>query len=133
AIDCACDDEEEKKPFLQSKTFLGVVTILAVLLLAFPYYSHAFFSRPAKTETVVAKADLLEARLSIKGMTCAGCESSVNHALAKQIGVVEASADYETGTAMVKYDASVVGPEAFKEVVESEVGYQVTNIEVIQQ
>jgi mercuric ion transport protein len=133
-IDCACDNETvEKKPFMQSKRFLGIVTVLAILLLSFPYYSNIFFPTPAKSETVVAKADLLEARLAIKGMTCSGCENSVNHALAKKNGVVEATSDYETGTALVKYDASVVGPEALKEVIESEVGYQVTKIDIAQQ
>lgn len=132
-VDCGCDDGEvEKKSFIQSKTFLGVVTVLAVLLLSFPYYSHVFFQAPAKAEAVTAKADVLEARLEIKGMTCEGCESSVSYALRSKEGVVEATADYSTGTALVKYDASVTGPEAFKAVIESEVGYQVTNIEVIQ-
>jgi mercuric ion transport protein len=128
-IDCACDDEEEgKKPFLQSKTFLGIVTVVAVLLLSFPYYSNIFFPAPTKSAIVVAQADLLEARLVIKGMTCSGCESSVNHALAKKKGVVEAKSNYEAGTALVKYDASVVNPEALKEVIEREVGYKVTKI-----
>jgi mercuric ion transport protein len=132
-IDCACEDEEEKKSFFQSKNFLGIVSVLAILLLTFPYYSHVFFPAPAKTEAVAARADVLEARLEIKGMTCEGCENSVNYALRSREGVVEATADYPTGTALVKYNASVTGPEAFKAVIESEVGYQVTNIEVIQQ
>jgi mercuric ion transport protein len=132
-IDCACDDEAEgKKPFLQSKAFLGIVTVLAVALLTFPYYSTVFFPASAKKETAIAQADLLEARLTIKGMTCEGCENSVNYALASREGVVEATSDYETGTALVTYDASVVGPEAFREIIESEVGYQVTKVEIIQ-
>ena len=47
-IDCACDDEPG---FFQSKGFLGVVTILAMVLMAFPYYSEAFFSEKS-TEVV---------------------------------------------------------------------------------
>ncbi|MCJ8166033.1 mercuric transport protein MerTP [Pontibacter sp. E15-1] len=132
AVDCACDDEEEK-PFLQSKTFLGIVTALAVLLLSFPYYSDAFFLAPAKDVAVVAKADLQEASLRIQGMTCEGCESSVNYALTSKAGVIEANSDYQTGTALVKYDASVVGPDALKEVIEKEVGYKVTKMEIVQQ
>jgi mercuric ion transport protein len=133
-IDCACDnEEEEKKPFLQSKTFLGIVTVLAVLLLSFPYYSNVFFPAPAKSAIVVAQADLLEAQLDIQGMTCEGCENSVNYALASKEGVMEASADYHSGTARVKYNPAVISPETLKQVIESEVGYQVTKIEIVQQ
>ncbi len=40
-IDCACDDDE-KPSFWQSKKFLGIVTVLAILLLTFPYYANIF-------------------------------------------------------------------------------------------
>jgi mercuric ion transport protein len=131
-IDCACE-EEEKKPFLQSKPFLGIVTIAAILLLSFPYYSHIFFPAPVKVETVAAQADLQEASLNIKGMTCEGCENSVNYALTREKGVIEANSDYHSGTARVKYDPAVISPEALKQVIEGDVGYQVTKLEIIQQ
>ncbi|MEX2336711.1 MAG: mercuric transport protein MerTP [Fulvivirga sp.] len=131
-IDCACE-EDEKKPFLQSKPFLGIVTVVAVLLLSFPYYSNIFFPVPVKVETVVAEADLQEASLNIKGMTCGGCESSVNYALTSKEGVIEANSDYHSGTARVKYNPAVIGPEALKQVIEKEVGYQVTKVEIVQQ
>ena len=133
-IDCACDDEEEdKKPFVQSKAFLGIVTVLALLLLSFPYYSSIFFPANPKAEAaVVAQTDVQEAQLAIKGMTCEGCESSVNYALTSKEGVLEANADYQTGTARVKYNPTLISPEAFKQVIESEVGYQVTKVEIVQ-
>lgn len=131
-VDCACDDEEDKTPFMQSKKFLGIITALAVLLLTFPYYSGAFFpNKPVKEATVVKLPLLHQAKLSIKGMTCTGCESSVNHALESKKGVVEAKANYEEGVAMVSYDPFLVSPEILKKAIEEEVGYTVTNIEFI--
>lgn len=133
-IDCACDDEEEeKKPFLQSKAFLGIVTVLAVLLLSFPYYSSIFFSANPKADAVVAaQTNVQEAQLAIKGMTCEGCEYSVNYALTSKEGVLEANADYHTGTALVKYNPSIISTDALRQAIESEVGYQVTQVEIIQ-
>lgn len=132
-IDCACDDGEvEKKNFIQSKAFLGVVSVLAVLLLSFPYYSHVFVPANAKVEAI-GQSDLQEAQFAIKGMTCEGCEHSVNYALTSKEGVLDAKADYQTGTAWVKYNPKVVSPETLKQTVESEVGYQVTKVEIVQQ
>lgn len=41
-IECACE-EDENPSFWQSKMFLGVITVFAVLMLSFPYYSGIFF------------------------------------------------------------------------------------------
>ena len=133
ALACDCEDDQQKKPFVQSKTFLGVVTGLALLLLSFPYYSDAFFPEPAnKALAAVAQpAQLQQASLKIEGMTCGGCESSVNHALSTKKGVLEAKASYEEGMANVIYDPALVTPKALKKAIEEEVGYAVTNIELI--
>ena len=133
ALACECEDDKEKKTFVQSKTFLGVVTVLAILLLSFPYYSGAFFSEPANkaTAAVAQPAQLQQAMLEIKGMTCTGCESSVNHALSSKKGVMEATASYEDGMANVTFDPAVVTPEVLQKAIEEEVGYTVTNLELI--
>jgi mercuric ion transport protein len=132
SLACDCEDEQQKQPFVQSKTFLGIVTALAVLLLSFPYYSSAFFSKPANKAIAAAQsAPLQQAQLAITGMTCEGCESSVNHALSTKEGVVEATASYKEGMARVTYDPTLITPEALKKAIEEEVGYSVTNIELI--
>ena len=41
-IDCECDTEERPK-FIQSKKFLGIVTVFAIVMLTFPYYSGVFY------------------------------------------------------------------------------------------
>ena len=127
---CDCEDEQEKKHFIQSKTFLGIATMLALILLSFPYYSNAFFPEPA-TKAVAQPATLQQAQLHIKGMTCTGCEGSVSHALSTKEGVTEAKASYEEGMARVIYDPALITPEALKKAIEEEVGYTVTNIELL--
>lgn len=51
---CACEADDlssgkaGKPSFWQSKKFLGIVTVFAVLMMAFPYYSKVFFFNPTK-------------------------------------------------------------------------------------
>ncbi|CAD5264636.1 MULTISPECIES: mercuric transport protein MerTP [unclassified Imperialibacter] len=130
-IGCACE-EEEKPSFWQSKKFLGIVTLFAIVVMAFPSYSGIFFSdQPTSQIVVVKENDIKEAHLIVKGMTCTGCEHSVNHALTQSPGVLEATSSYETGIATVKFDQSKVNLEELAKAVEVETGYIVTNKQVI--
>jgi len=79
----ACDCEEDgKEPFFQSKKFLGVVTISAIILLSFPSYSHIFYPDSQKDQIIVQSSSLQLVNLEVKGMTCTGCEEHVKHVLA---------------------------------------------------
>ncbi|RUA32304.1 MAG: mercuric transport protein MerTP [Bacteroidetes bacterium] len=132
-IDCACEDDE-KSSFWQSKKFLGIVTVFAVLMLAFPSYSGIFFSGNSNADKiiVVKENDILNAELSIKGMTCTGCVHSVNAALNSSEGVLEASSSYESGIATVKFDQSKVSVDQLATNVEEATGYKVTDKKVIE-
>jgi len=124
-IECACE-EDEKPSFLQSKMFLGIVTIFAAVMLAFPSYSGIFFPENNVSKTIIIKENnIVEASLTIKGMTCTGCEHSVNHALTSSEGVIEASSSYETGIASVKFDKSKISIDELATAVEKETGYKV--------
>jgi copper chaperone CopZ len=131
-FECACD-EDEKPSFWQSKKFLGIVTVFAVFMLAFPYYSGIFFPDNNKADKVivVSENDILNAQLSIKGMTCTGCEHSVNAALNNSEGVLEASSSYESGIAAVKFDQSKVSVDQLASKVEKATGYKVTDKKII--
>lgn len=133
-IDCACEDDE-RPSFWQSKKFLGIVTVFAVLMLAFPTYSGIFFSDNSNTSNVIviSENDILNAELSIKGMTCTGCEHSVNAALNNSEGVLEASSSYENGIALVKFDQSKVTVEQLATAVEEATGYKVIGKKIIKE
>ena len=115
-IDCACDDEPG---FFQSKGFLGVVTILAMVLMAFPYYSEAFFSEKSTEVVYVQESNVQTITYDIVGMTCAGCEASVRNAAQDVEGVLEAKASYDTQTATISFDKSKVQPERIKQAINS--------------
>lgn len=115
-IDCACDDEPNT---FQSKSFLGVVTLLAMILMAFPYYSEAFFSEKSTEIVYVQEANVQTVTYDIVGMTCAGCEASVRNAAQEVEGVLEAKASYDTQTATISFDKSKVQPERIKQAINS--------------
>ena len=119
-IDCACE-EDEKPSFWQSKKFLGIVTVFAALMLAFPYYSSNFFPDNNKKVVIVGavskdepKEEVLTVKaedvgilhLDIEGMTCPACNFTVQNAALDVSGVFESNADYNTGKAIVKFDKS---------------------------
>lgn len=132
-IDCACETDE-KQSFLQSKAFLGIVTVIAAVLLAFPYYSGAFFPKENSSTALTAPAaTTAQANIYVAGMTCSGCEHSVNNALRQTPGVVAASSSYSTGIAQVTYDKSKVDLPKLAQQVTTETGYQVTRFEEVNQ
>lgn len=124
-VDCECDPEGKPK-FIQSKTFLGVVTIFAALMLAFPYYSSVFYASPDKQIIVVDRADIKIIELKISGMTCTGCEDHVNHEVNKLNGIVSAKASYEKGNAIVEFDQTKTSEAEIEQAINA-TGYKVTD------
>ena len=129
-IDCAC--EEDKPSFWQTKTFLGIVTVLAILLMAFPKYSYIFYPKSEKKEIIVVdKSNIQQVKFGIKGMTCEACTETINLALSKVPGVLEYKTDYKTGSSTVKFDNSKTSENAIASAV-NETGYKVSETKPIQ-
>ncbi|MBI0398070.1 mercuric transport protein MerTP [Cyclobacterium marinum] len=129
-IDCACETDEESS-FWQSKKFLGIVTLLAALMLAFPTYSHIFYPKNDSIG-VIGDNDQTQIKLAdfkIKGMTCIGCEEHVKHAVSSLNGVQVVSVSYKDASAQVKYDASIVGLDKITEGING-TGYTVSDSKV---
>ena len=121
-LDCAC--EEEKPKFITSKKFLFLVTLFAGFMLAFPYYTPIFYPNNAKEVVYVSDSNSNEVAYSVKGMTCSGCELHIESAVNKLDGILEVKADYEKGTARVKYDTTKVTPKAIEDAVGT-TGYKI--------
>ncbi len=125
-LECACEDDESpaKKNFINSKKFLWIVTGVSILMFAFPSYSHIFFPDTNNNIVVVDESNITEAKFYIEGMTCTGCEESVDYALETEEGVISVTSSYETGIAEVKFDKSQVKPEQLSKAVEENVEFQ---------
>ena len=129
-VDCDCE-ADNKKSFWQSKLFLGAVTLIAALLISFPYYSKIFYSRPQQTKVIVVdKSNIQTAEFKISGMTCEGCTEHINSKLYKTTGVIEFTTSYKKGNSFVKFDNSKTCVDSLASVI-NKTGYKVTSQTVI--
>ena len=121
--EAACDCETDKPSFWQSKKFLAIVTVLSFILITFPYYADQLIPENKNilqeeiSETTIVK-------LQIEGMTCTGCEVNVNHSANNIDGVVDATSDYTTGEAIIKFNNSKTSIDSIISAI-NESGYKV--------
>lgn len=125
-IDCACE-EDEKPSFWQSKLFLGIVTVFAVVMMAFPSYIQIFYPKVDQQVIIVSSDNVQEFNFNIEGMTCTGCEEHLKHAVNKLPGIIEVTANYEEGSAKVRYDKSKTNKTAIIDAIDA-TGYKVVNL-----
>ena len=124
-IDCDCETEEKPK-FIQSKKFLGIVTVFAIVMLAFPYYSGIFYPNTEKQIMIVDKSNIKTTEFKISGMTCASCEEHVNQEVNKLNGILISKASYENGNAIIEFDKTKTNKTEIEKAINS-TGYTVTD------
>ncbi len=125
-IDCDCETDG-KPSLLQSKKFLGIITVFAIVMLAFPAYSHIFYGdidKPKDAETAYSK----QVTLNIEGMTCTSCEEHITHEINQLDGIAKVNSSYEKGISEVAFDESKVSLDAIIEAVNA-TGYSVIGIQ----
>ncbi|MBK5208897.1 MAG: mercuric transport protein MerTP [Flavobacteriaceae bacterium] len=124
-IECACE-EDEKPPFMQTKKFLGIVTVFAFLMMAFPYYGQIFYPKTNKKVAVVSSDNIQELTFNVSGMTCPSCEEHVKHKVNKLNGIVNSKASYENGNAIIEFDRTKTNETEIEKAINS-TGYKVTD------
>jgi len=133
-IDCECETEDlpagmaGKPKFIQSKTFLGLVTGFAILMMAFPYYSSVFYPKTEKEIVLVDQENIQTIKMDIKGMTCTGCEDHITYTVNQLEGILAINASYKQGNAEIEFDTSKTSIEDIEKAVNS-TGYTVISIE----
>ncbi len=129
-VACECT-AEKKSRFLHSKAFLAAVTVVAALMLAFPHYAHVFYPKTAQPAGTVApgtrRAQTVE--FTVEGMTCTGCARHIERAISGLPGVIQATASFEKGNAIVIFDETQVHLEAIQTAINT-TGYSVVRAEV---
>ena len=123
-VDCDCE-ADNKKSFWQSKVFLALVTVIAGLLIAFPYYAKIFYPKPKEIKVIVVdKNNIQQAVFKIKGMTCESCAEHVNNEILKVNGVIEFQTSYKMASSTVKYDKNKTSVDSIATAINS-TGYNV--------
>lgn len=129
-VDCDCETDN-KKSFWQSKVFLALVTVIAGLLIAFPYYANIFYPKPQEVRVIVVdKTNIQQAVFKIKGMTCESCTEHVNNEISKVNGVIEFQTSYEKANSTVKFDNSKTSVDSIAAAING-TGYKVVSQTII--
>lgn len=129
-VDCDCE-ADNKKSFWQSKLSLTIITIVAGLLIAFPYYANIFYPKPQEAKVIeVDKSNIATVQLDIKGMTCEGCTLHINGELSNVNGVIETNTSYKNTNSIVKFDNSRTSVDSITNIINS-IGYKVTSSTII--
>lgn len=68
--------------------------------------------------------NVCEVPLDVEGMTCDGCEKTIETGLMTLKGITDVSVDHETGKAIVKADTTLVKKEDMANLIER-IGYHV--------
>ena len=106
--DCNCEPSK-KTTFLQSKSFLSIVTVGAIIMMTFPFYAKIFYPKPQpKAAPVAIIKNKEQVSFNIQGMTCEACEEHVNIELSKVIGVVAYATSYANKNSVITFDKSIV-------------------------
>lgn len=129
-VDCNCETTK-KASFLQSKTFLGIITVFAILMMTFPLYAKVFYPKlKVQAATVAAVDNKQQVKFTIDGMTCEGCEEHVNNELSKVAGVLTSKTSYASKSSLVTFDKTKVGVKAVQAAI-NKTGYTVKDYKLI--
>ena len=119
-----------KRSFMQSTGFLASITVLAALLLAFPYYGAKLYpaAKPSTAvATATAAAPIGQTRTyRIRGMTCEACAHHVEQAVQQVPGVQSVAVSYDQATAQVRYNGTQTQAIQVEKAINS-TGYHVLN------
>jgi mercuric ion transport protein len=124
ADECGC--VAEKPGFIQSKSFLLIITLFAALMITFPAYAKFLYPKAPSAILNSESSNIQSVELSISGMTCAACEEHITHELKKLPGIIESTVSYKNKNALIKFDDSKTNIKDITNVVNA-TGYKVTN------
>jgi mercuric ion transport protein len=121
---CCSTENTAKTSFFQSRKFLSIVTVFALLLTAFPYYSNGLMAKNKAEIAVNTTTELGE--FEVTGMTCEGCEHHITSKVGALKGIINVAASYEKGNTTVEFDPNQVNIAEIRAALDS-TGY-VSNI-----
>ena len=121
-----CCEVDAKPKWYQTKGFLIGITLFAAISISFPYYAHIFYPNNKKEVVIINQSDIQTVNFDVQGMTCAGCEESIKHAVNELEGIVNVNASYEKASAEVEFDNTKTTKEQIEKAINS-TGYKVIN------
>lgn len=122
--ECGCDPAPRK--LFQSRKFLAIITAISGLMIAFPAYSHLFYTKTQKTSTAIGTISIQALEVNIQGMTCTACEQHVAHEVDQLSGVIRSTVSYDKKNAIIEFNPSQTTATAIIAAVDK-TGYKVVS------
>jgi mercuric ion transport protein len=125
--DCICE-EENKVPFTASKRFLGIVTLIAVLMLSYSMITH-YFHHDAEEQhvTILDHFNISIVEFKISGLTCSGCENLVNREVKKLPWIMSSLTSSKNGNVIVAFEDTKICIDEIEKAINN-TGFLVTEI-----
>jgi mercuric ion transport protein len=125
--DTACAPGEACSTKPASRATRASLWISALAILAFalsPYYAGTLARRlnAKTTQPAVQQPTTARATFKVTGMTCAGCEETINLALQQTPGVRNSEVSYVRGETVVEYDPTITNAAKIQKAID-ETGY----------
>ena len=129
-VDCSCEPTI-KPAFLQSKSFLSIVTIGAIVMMTLPLYAKMFYPKAkAQVVPVAIINNKVQVSYNIQGMTCEACEEHVNIELSIVKGVVAYATSYANKNSTITFDKSIVDIKKIEAAINN-TGYKAVDYKII--
>ena len=113
-----------KPRFIHSKPFLGIVTVVALLMLAFPYYFGILYPDPGSQVISYDPSMIHRTEFKIDGMTCSGCEAPIVDEVNQLKGILHLTVSYDSSNAIIAYDPTQTNEYKIEQAINAS-GYQV--------
>jgi copper chaperone CopZ len=108
-----------------NKTIICISLIAITLFACKTKTTTPAVSADSKTTDLVVNPDaLVQMDVSVEGMTCTGCENTINTGVAEIAGVVEVKSSFQEGKTIVKFDSTQTNIEKISEAIAGK-GYSV--------
>ena len=113
-----------KPRFIHSKPFLGIVTVVALLMLAFPYYFGILYPDLGSQVISYDPSMIHRTEFKIDGMTCSGCEAPIVDEVNQLKGILHLTVSYDSSNAIIAYDPTQTNEYKIEQAINAS-GYQV--------
>ncbi len=108
-----------------NKIALWVATVLIMLFIAFPYFFGALKTDSGDNQM---NGEISEVTITIKGMTCSGCEFNVESAIKKLNGIIKVKADHKKEKALVLFKEGQIKIDEIMQMI-NKTGYKAIDYE----
>lgn len=106
-------------------SILGLSLIVVMLVACKAKTSETTSTESSKTtDLIVNPSALVQMDLNVEGMTCTGCESTINTGVSEIAGVIEVKSSFQDGKTVVKFDSTQTSIAKISEVIAGK-GYSV--------